>query len=106
MQIVSTSFISGKELETLSLVCGSVVHSKNFGKDFLAGLKSFVGGELKPYTDMTNEAVKEATERMITEAKALGADAVIHVRYESQQAKVELAPAMKVLAYGTAVKFI
>ena len=106
MELFSTDFVSGKEFETLGVVRGVIVNSRSFGKDFLAGLKSFVGGEIKPYTEMMEEAVKEASERMIEEARKLGADAIINVRYESEQIRIELAPGSKVLAYGTAVKFV
>ena len=102
MILVNTDFITGKELETLSLVRGSVIYSKNIGKDILAGLKTLVGGELKQYTEMMNEARAIATKRMVEDATSLGADAVINTRYASSSI---MQGAAEVIAYGTAVKF-
>lgn len=102
MILVNTDFISGKELETLSLVRGSVIYSKNVGKDILAGLKTLVGGELKQYTEMMNQARAIATKRMVEDAESVGADAVINIRYASSAI---MQGAAEVIAYGTAVKF-
>lgn len=102
MLLVNTETVSGKELETLGLVSGGTVQCKNFGKDFMAGLKNLVGGEMKDYTEMMMEARKIATERMVSEASALGADAVVAIHYTSSEVA---AGAAEVLAYGTAVKF-
>ncbi|MBQ7474368.1 MAG: YbjQ family protein [Clostridia bacterium] len=102
MIIVTTDFITGKECETLGLVKGSTVQTKNFGKDILAGLKNLVGGELKDYTAMMNEARAIATDRMILEAGILGADAVVSVRYATSSITNGAA---EVIVYGTAVKF-
>lgn len=76
MMIVNTDFISGKTLQTLSLVRGSTVHSKNIGRDILSSLKTLVGGEIVDYTNMMNEARAIATQRMVEEAEQLGADAI------------------------------
>ncbi|MDA3810767.1 MAG: YbjQ family protein [Spirochaetaceae bacterium] len=102
MIIVNTDFISGKELETLGLVKGSIVQSKNIGRDLLSSFKTIVGGELKSYSDMLNEARAIATKRMVAEAEALGADGVINIRYSSSSV---MQGAAEVIIYGTAVKF-
>lgn len=103
MILVNTDFISGKELETLSLVKGSTIQSKNIGKDIAQSFKTLVGGELKAYNDMMNEARALATKRMVAEAEELGADAVINIRYASSAV---MQGAAEVIVYGTAVKFI
>ncbi|MCR5737563.1 MAG: heavy metal-binding domain-containing protein [Eubacterium sp.] len=103
MLVVNTETISGKELETLGLVKGSTVHSKNVGRDFMAGLKTIVGGEIKGYTEMMNEARNLATSRMIAEAEQLGADAVVNVRFTTSGI---MQGAAEVIAYGTAVKYL
>lgn len=102
MIIVNTDHISGKELETLSLVKGSTIQSKHIGKDITQSFKTLVGGELKAYTAMMEEARDLATKRMIAEAEALGADAVVNVRYASSAV---MQGAAEVMVYGTAVKF-
>ena len=83
MILVNTDYISGKELETLGLVQGSTIQSKNIGRDITQSFKTLVGGELKAYTDMMNEARALATKRMVREAEALGADGVVNIRYAS-----------------------
>ena len=83
MLLVSINHIPGKEFEVLGLVKGCVVQSKHFGKDFMAGMKTLVGGEIKGYTEMLIEARQIATKRMVDEANALGADAVVGVTYGS-----------------------
>lgn len=102
MILVNTDYISGKELEMLGLVKGSTIQSKNFGRDITQSFKTLVGGELKAYTEMMNEARALATKRMIEEAEALGADAIINIRYTSAAI---MQGAAEELAYGTAVKF-
>ena len=77
MLLVSINHIPGKDFEVLGMVKGCVVQSKNFGKDFMAGMKTLVGGEIKGYTEMLVEARQIATKRMVDEAEAMGADAVI-----------------------------
>ena len=91
----------GREVETLGIVKGTVVQSKNLGKDFMAGMKTLVGGEIVGYTEMLVEARQIATKRMVDEATALGADAVINIRFGSSSV---MQGAAEVLAYGTAVK--
>ncbi len=103
MIIVNTDYITGKELEMLGLVKGSTIQSKHIGKDITQGFKTIVGGELKAYNEMMSEARTLATDRMIDEAKSLGADAVVNVRYASSAI---MQGAAEVIAYGTAVKFI
>ncbi len=98
-----TDFITGKELETLSLVKGSTIQSKNIGKDISQSFKTLVGGELKAYNEMMNEARALATKRMVAEAEELGADAVINIRYASSSV---MQGAAEVIVYGTAVKFV
>ncbi|GAA0178643.1 YbjQ family protein [Clostridium sediminicola] len=102
MILVSTDYINGKELEMLSIVKGSTVHSKNVGKDFLSGLKTLVGGEISAYTEMMNEARAIATKRMVGEAEQLGADAVVNIRYATSAI---MQGSAEVIVYGTAVKF-
>ena len=103
MKLYNIDYIPGKEIEALGLVRGAVVQSKNFGKDFMAGMKTLVGGEIKSYTEMLNEARAIATKRMVDEAEALGADAVINVRYGSSAI---MQGAAEIVAYGTAVKIV
>jgi uncharacterized protein YbjQ (UPF0145 family) len=81
--LVNTDFVSGKEIQTIQMVRGSIIQSKNIGKDIMSGLKTIVGGELKGYSEMMNEARAIATKRMVEEAEELGADAVINIRYAS-----------------------
>ena len=101
MFLVTTDHISWKKTEMLGLVKGSTIQSKHIGKDLGAGFKSLVGGELKGYTQMMDEARAIATERMIKEAEALGADAVVNVRYATSAI---VQGAAEVIVYGTAVR--
>ena len=103
MKLVSIETIPGQNFEVLGVVKGTIVQSKNFGKDFMAGMKTLVGGEIKGYTDMLVEARQIATKRMVDEAQGLGADAIVGVRYTSSSV---MQGAAEVMAYGTAVKFI
>ena len=103
MKLLSINHVPGTEYEALGLVKGTVVQTKNFGKDFMAGMKTLVGGEIKGYTEMLNEARAIATKRMVDEAEALGADAIIGVTYGSSAV---MQGAAEVIAYGTAVKFL
>ncbi len=103
MILVNTDYISGKELEMLSLVKGSTIQTKNIGRDITQSFKTLVGGELKAYNEMMNDARALATKRMVAEAEALGADAVINIRYASAAV---MQGAAEVIVYGTAVKFI
>lgn len=103
MILVNTDYISGKELQTLSLVKGSTIQSKHLGKDIAQAFKTMVGGELTAYNEMMNEARAIATKRMVAEAEQLGADAIVNIRYASSAI---MQGAAEVIAYGTAVKFI
>jgi uncharacterized protein YbjQ (UPF0145 family) len=103
MIVVTTEYITGKKLFTIGMVQGNTVQTKNFVKDFGAGIKNLVGGELKDYTAMLNEARGIATQRMIDQAQSLGADAIVSVRYSSSTITQGAA---EILACGTAVKFI
>ena len=101
MLLLNIDHVPGREIEALGLVKGTVVQSKNFGKDFMAGIKTLVGGEITAYTEMLVEARQIATKRMVNEATAMGADAVVNVRYGSSAV---MQGAAEVIAYGTAVK--
>ena len=103
MLLLNIEYVPGKEIEALGLVKGTVVQSKNFGKDFMAGMKTLVGGEITGYTEMLVEARQIATKRMVDAAEALGADAVIGLRFASSSV---MQGAAEVIAYGTAVKFL
>ena len=102
MLLVNIDYIPEKELEVLGLVRGTVVYCKNFGKDFMAGMKTLVGGEIESYTEMLITARQIATKRMVDEAEKMGADAIINVRYGSSSL---MQGAAEVIVYGTAVKF-
>ncbi len=103
MMVTTTERIPGKEYEILGLVKGNMIQSKNIGKDIGQGLKSIVGGELKWYTQMMSEARDKATQRMVEEAQAMGADAIVSVRYTTSSV---MQGAAEILAFGTAVKFV
>ncbi len=101
MLLLNIDHIPGREIEALGLVKGSVVQCKSVGKDFMAGMKTFVGGEIESYTDMLTEARQLATKRMVDEAEALGADAVVNIRYASASI---MQGAAEITVYGTAVR--
>ena len=101
MLLLNIDYVPGKEVEPLGLVKGTVVQSKNVGKDFMAGMKTLVGGEITGYTEMLVEARQIATKRMVDEANALGADAILNIRFGSSAV---MQGAAEVIAYGTAVK--
>ena len=102
MLLVNIDYLPGKELEILGMVKGSTIQSKHIGKDIGASFKTLVGGELRSYTEMMNEARDIATNRMVEEAKALGADAVINIRYATSAV---MQNAAEVMAFGTAVRY-
>lgn len=102
MLITTTENIPGKEYEILGLAKGSTIQSKHVGKDIGAGLRNLVGGEVKAYVEMMNEARDIATSRMEQSALQMGADAIVCVRYSTSAV---MASAAEVMAYGTAVKF-
>ncbi|MAT07274.1 MAG: hypothetical protein CL424_19760 [Acidimicrobiaceae bacterium] len=102
MIITTTEGVPGRDVrEIVGVVSGNTIRSKNVGKDIGAGLKSIVGGELRSYTAMLTEAREEAKSRMIEAAQALGADAVVNIRFTTSQVT---GGAAELLAYGTAVK--
>ncbi len=103
MILVNTAFITGKDIETISIVKGSTIQSRHAGKDFMSGLKTLVGGELGSYNEMMNEARALATKRMVEEAESLGADGIVNIRYASSAI---MQGAAEVIAYGTAVRFL
>lgn len=103
MILVNTDYIPGKEFEMLGIVTGSTIQTKHVGKDITQGFKHLVGGELKAYNEMMNNARALATKRMVEEAKKLGADAIVNIRYSSASI---MQGAAEVMVYGTAVKFI
>ena len=101
MKILTIETIPNRNYEALDIVKGTVVYSKNFGRDFMAGMKTLVGGEIVGYTEMLVEARQIATKRMVDEANALGADAILNIRFGSSAV---MQGAAEVIAYGTAVK--
>ena len=103
MILVNTDYISGKNFEMIGLVRGTMIQSVHFGKDIMNSFKTLVGGELTSYTEMMNEARAIATKRMCEDAEAMGADAVVNIRYASSAV---MQGAAEVMAYGTAVKFV
>ena len=103
MKLLSIDHIPGAEIEALGMVKGTVVYSKNFGRDFMASMKTLVGGEIVGYTEMLNEARQIAVKRMADEAEALGADAVSGVTYGSAEI---MSGAAECIAYGTAVRIV
>ena len=102
MLIVTTDYISGKEIEMIGMVKGSTIQSKHIGSDITQSFKTIIGGELKAYNEMMNNARALATKRMCAEAEELGADAIVGVRYSSAAV---MQGAAEIMAYGTAVKF-
>lgn len=103
MKLLSINYVPGAEIEALGMVKGTVVYSKNFGRDFMASMKTLVGGEIVGYTEMLNEARQIAVKRMVDEAEALGADAIIGVTYGSAEI---MSGAAECIAYGTAVRIV
>lgn len=103
MLIVNVDYITGKKLEMLGMVKGSTVQAKHIGKDIGAGFRNLVGGEVKSYSQMMDEARGIASARMVAEADALGADAIVNVRYATSAI---MQGAAEVIAYGTAVRYI
>ena len=103
MKLLSIEYIPDTKIEALGMVKGTIVQTKNIGRDFMAGMKTLVGGEIVGYTEMLNEARQIAVKRMVDEAKELGADAIIGVKYGSSTV---MSGAAEVIAYGTAVKIV
>ena len=102
MFLVTTNSIEGKQiLETLGLVRGNTIRARNIGRDIMAGLRTIVGGEIKDYTVMLDQARDQAVERMVNQAEKLGANAIVGVRFTTSQT---MSSAAEILAYGTAVR--
>ncbi len=102
MIITTLEGVPGKEItQHYGIAQGSSVRAKNVGKDILAGLKNIVGGELVGYTELLQEAREEATQRMISQADMLGANAVVNVRYATSSVAQGAA---ELFVYGTAVR--
>ena len=103
MIITTGNEVPGKKVKSvLGVVKGNTVRARNVGRDIGAGFKSIIGGEIKTYTDMTQNARDEAYNRMINEAVDMGADAIIGMKFTTSMV---MAGASEMLAYGTAVKF-
>lgn len=101
MLVVTTEIIEGKKIkEVIGLVKGSTVRAKHIGRDIGAALKTLVGGEITGYTEMMNESRKVAIGRMVDEAKAKGANAIVGMRLQSAAV---MQGASEIMAYGTAV---
>jgi len=101
--LYNTEAIPGQKYELIGLVKGSMIQSKHLGRDIGNALKSIVGGELRGYSEMLNEARAIATKRMMEEAAAHKADAVVNLRYTTSTV---MQGAAEILVYGTAVKFV
>lgn len=102
MILSTTEKIPNKEItEILGISRGSTVRARNIGRDFMAGIKNLVGGEIDEYTKLQAQSREEAIERMIKDAENLGADAIVNVRFATS---VIMQGASEILAYGTAVK--
>jgi uncharacterized protein YbjQ (UPF0145 family) len=102
MLVTTTEGIPGREVkEILGIVFGSCVQTKHLGKDIGAGLRTMVGGEARGYTELMEESRRTAMERMIAQAKVLGADVVISMRYTTAQT---MRGAAEIIAFGTAAK--
>jgi uncharacterized protein YbjQ (UPF0145 family) len=102
MIISNTESIPGRNIvEFYGIVTGNTVRAKHLGRDFMAGLKNIVGGELKGYTELLQDSRKEATERMIEQAQSMGANAVVNVRFATSSIAQGAA---ELFAYGTAVR--
>ena len=103
MIVTTADVVPGQNVQILGLVRGNIVTSKHIGRDLMAGLKNIAGGEIKSYTDMMTEGRTIAEQRMIAEAEALGADAVVAMRFDGSSV---MEGTVDFLAYGTAVKFV
>ncbi len=103
LEIPSADVVPGQNVQVLGLVRGNIVTSRHIGRDMMAGMKELVGGEIKSYTEMTDQARTVAEGRMIAEAERLGADAVVAMRFSSGSINPGT---IEMLAYGTAVKFV
>ena len=101
MLITTTHEIAGKRIvETLGLVRGNTIRARHLGHDFMASIKNMVGGEISDYTKMIAECREEALDRMVAQARANGANAVVGMRFATSEM---MEHAAELLAYGTAV---
>lgn len=104
MIINTTESIPGREIsESLGIASGNTVRAKHVGRDIMAGLKTIVGGEVTGYTEMLTESRNQAYDRMIAQGNAMGADAIVNVRFMTSQVSEGMS---EMLAYGTAVKLV
>jgi len=102
MLLTNLEVVPGRRvLRHLGLVQGSTVRSKHAGRDFMAGLKNIFGGELRAYTELLTESREEATRRMVAQAEAIGANAVLNIRFSTSSIAQGAA---EIFAYGTAVE--
>ncbi len=102
MILSNTESVPGKTItEFFGVVTGSTVRAKHIGRDFMAGLKNIIGGELKGYTELLGEARRQALDRMVQEAQSVGANAVVNVRFSTSSVAQGAA---ELFAYGTAVR--
>lgn len=102
MIVTNTEKIPNKEIiEILGIARGSTVRARSIGRDIFAGLKNIVGGEISEYTKLQAQSREEALQRMTLDAKSLGADAIVNVRFSTSTI---MQGASEILAYGTAVK--
>lgn len=102
MILSTVNEIAGKEItEVLGLVRGNTIRARHVGKDIMAGFKNIVGGEITDYTKMLAESREQALDRMIADAKSLGADAIVGIRFTTSSV---MQGAAELLAYGTAVR--
>lgn len=102
MLLTNLELVPGKKIvQHFGLVQGNTIRAKHVGKDFLAGLKNIFGGELGAYTELLAESRQEATDRMVEQAKSMGANAIVNIRYSTSSVAQGAA---ELYAYGTAVK--
>ncbi|MEY9973487.1 uncharacterized protein YbjQ (UPF0145 family) [Lysinibacillus sp. RC46] len=102
MLLSTTDIVAGKEIvETIGLVKGNSVQSRNIGRDMMAGLRNIVGGEMKEYAEMLTRSRELATQAMEDEARQLGANAIVAIRFSTSSV---MDGTSEVLAYGTAVR--
>lgn len=104
MLITNLPDIKGKDYEILGVVEGSTVFAKHIGKDFMAGFKNMVGGELNSYTEMIDDAKGQAMDRLKNEAMKQGADAVLNVTYSVTN--LQTGSALVVNCIGTGIRFV
>ena len=102
MLMITSDTIEGAKIDrTLGIVKGNTIRAKHLGKDIIASLRNIVGGEIKEYTEMLNDAREESLKRMVEDARKMGADAIVTVRFTTSTV---IGGAAELLAYGTAVK--